>query len=64
MHTFGVRVVDVVTVNGQDGGAATTGKNMKRMWHITPSAGYTAANGAVSVSLIVLTSSITFISIS
>jgi hypothetical protein len=52
MHTFGVRVVDAVTANGQDGGAATTGENMKRMWHITPSAGYTAANGALSVSLI------------
>jgi hypothetical protein len=52
MHTFGVRVVDVVTSNAQDGGAPTTAENMKRMWHINPSAGYTAANGALSVSLI------------
>jgi hypothetical protein len=51
-HTFGVRVTDAVTANGLDNGAVSTGKNMKRMWHITPAAGYTASNGAVSVSLI------------
>ncbi len=51
-HSFGVRVTDAVTANGLDNGAVSTGKNMKRMWHITPAAGYTAGNGAVSVSLI------------
>ncbi len=51
-HSFGVRVADAVTANGLDNGAVSTGKNMKRMWHITPAAGYTASNGAVSVSLI------------
>ena len=51
-HSFGVRVTDAVTANGLDNGAVSTGKNMKRMWHITPAAGYTASNGPVSVSLI------------
>jgi hypothetical protein len=51
-HQFGVRVLDVVTANGQDNGPASTGANVGRMWDITPASGYTASNGAVSVSLI------------
>jgi hypothetical protein len=51
-HKFGVRVLDVVTANGQDNGPASTGPNVGRMWDITPAAGYTASNGAVSVNLV------------
>ncbi len=51
-HKFGVRVLDVVTANGQDNGPASTGPNVGRMWDITPTAGYTASNGAVSVNLV------------
>jgi hypothetical protein len=51
-YTFGVRVVDVVTANGQDNGTAVTIANVGRMWHITPASGYSAAvNGAVDVTL-------------
>jgi hypothetical protein len=51
-YSFGVRVADAVTANGQDNGTAVSVANVGRMWHITPAAGYTAAaNGAVDVTL-------------
>ena len=51
-YSFGARVVDQVTANGQDNGTAVSIANVGRMWHITPSAGYTSgANGAVDVTL-------------
>jgi hypothetical protein len=51
-YSFGARVVDQVTGNGQDNGTAVSIANVGRMWHITPTSGYTAAaNGAVDVTL-------------
>ena len=41
-HSFGVRVRNQVTANGQDNGPVSTGQNVGRMWHITPASGYNA----------------------
>jgi hypothetical protein len=49
---FGVRVVDQVTINGQDNGSPFGTGNVGRMWHITPSSGYLAStHGAVDITL-------------